>query len=724
MAGTGLVSVATLRQWTSYALHDLVADADDDVLVLRWEVPPPVGPGAADNGPPPAPAGLAVDPACFVYHAVVADGRVERVRWLGSTYSEATDVLVPAEPPSMGPFDVVGPPAGGVQAVALAVDDESRLFVVDDADAAVAVYDLADRRLLQRMRLPGRALDAAGVGSAVVVLCDDPVEPLWRVRARRRPEGLGPVGAGLGLVRIAAGPSGLLYGLDGAGLVMALEPFAHFGVVAGATDIEVAGDGSIVVADRRGAEFRRFSVEDVVDRDLRPLVARDYDGRGIVRMPDGSIGFWTRAGRLRRTVAAMLRYQGKGSVTVGPLDGHTYRESWGRVLVDACLPQGTSIKVAAASTDDEDEPPELGRAQPLRCRETGPEVPWARPADDDPYETLEAPVGFGQGRYLWLRLELRGTTRATPKLRAVRAEHPGHDLLRRLPRTYSRDPAAASFLYRYLAIVAGLLGDVERRADERDVLLDPDAAPASVLPWLAGLVGMTLDARWSERARRTVVREAACLFRKRGTKDALERMIEIYLDRDVAPASTEHACPVGDGSPARRDPVRRRRPRIVELYQVRGQGGGVLGGASTGSDAGPAWSGAVVGAGLRVGGAVGVSSSQPLEGTVQDAFSRSAHRFSVVIPARLDASQEQAVRDLLDAHKPAHTAYSLCTVGAGMRVGQGLYLELTSIVGPGSGFEQLRVGDSALGRDAVLGRPRGGIRPGSARIGTTTRFES
>ncbi len=349
-------------------------------------------------------------------------------------------------------------------------------------------------------------------------------------------------------------------------------------------------------------------------------------------------------------------FAGRGTVTAGPLDAGTYHESWGRLLLDACVPDGTSIWVASGTSDDEDEPPELGAARQAHCRETGPEIPWARPADDDPYETLEAPVGSTAGRFLWLRVELRGTKRATPKLRAIRAEHPGHDLLRRLPRAFSRDPGAAAFLYGYLGIAAGFLGDIERRAGERDVLLDPDATPTSVLPWLAGLIGLTLDDRWSERARRTLVREAACLFRKRGTRDALERLLELYLDR---------------------------RPRIVELFRVEGRGPSVVGGG----------------------------------------LPRAAHRFSVVIPALLDDAQERAVRDLLDAEKPAHTAYELCTVGAGMRVGRGLYVELTSIIGPGSGFEQLRVGDSALGRDAVLGRPEDGIRPGTARIGQTTRLD-
>jgi phage tail-like protein len=688
----GAVAVATGRQWRACALDNARVDPADDVVTLSWSVVEPgVGSGV---GVPVVPAGLAVDRACFVYHGVPAEGRVERVRWLGpstgSAASAAADVLVPWSPPLLGSFAPVGPAGGGVQAVALAVDDEGRLFVVDGADGAVAVYDLADRRLLQRSVLSGRALDVASVGSAVLVLCDDPVQPVWRLAARRSPVPMAWVSAGRVLRRLAAGTSGV-WGLSAAGEVVALDrPSLVLGVVADATDLEVAGDGSVVVADASGAAFTSLSVEDVDDRVQRPLVARDYDGRGIVRMPDGSIGFWSRAGRLRRAVAAMLRFEPSGSVTAGPLDARTYHESWGRLLVDACVPEGTSVWVSAAVGDDETEAPELGPVRRMHCRETGSEVPWATVAAGDPYETLEAPVGSGQGRYLWLRLELRGTTRSSPKVRAVRAEHPGHDLVRRLPRTYSRDPAAASFLYRYLAVAGGLLGDISRRADERDVLLDPWAVPSSALPWLGSLVGMALDDRWSESARRTLVAEAACLFRKRGTKAGLERLLSIYL---------------GEGRPA----------RIVELFQVRGQGQGAVGSA-------------VGGGGLRVGGAAAVAWSEAGSSVSADAFARTAHRFSVVVPAVLDDGQERAVRDLLEEHKPAHTAYELCTVGAGMRVGRGLYVELTSMVGPGSGFEQVRVGDSALGRDGVLGRvgvgAHGGVRPGTARVGRTTRVGS
>ena len=108
-------------------------------------------------------------------------------------------------------------------------------------------------------------------------------------------------------------------------------------------------------------------------------------------------------------------------------------------------------------------------------------------------------------------------------------------------------------------------------------------------------------------------------------------------------------------------------------------------------------------------------------GLIGDAFARSAHRFSVIIPRLLDEDQLQCVRDLLDRYRPAHTLYDLCTVGAGMRVGLGLHVELTSIVGPSAGWRQLRIGGGRLGTDAILGRPEQGTSPGDSRLGVDTR---
>jgi hypothetical protein len=58
-----------------------------------------------------------------------------------------------------------------------------------------------------------------------------------------------------------------------------------------------------------------------------------------------------------------------------------------------------------------------------------------------------------------------------------------------------------------------------------------------------------------------------------------------------------------------------------------------------------------------------------------------AHRFSVLIPASLTEEQLDVVRRILEVHRPAHTIFDVCTVGAGMRVGRGLHVGISSMVG-------------------------------------------
>jgi len=320
----------------------------------------------------------------------------------------------------------------------------------------------------------------------------------------------------------------------------------------------------------------------------------------------------------------------------------------------------------------------------LHRRESGVELPWVRTRSGDPFATYEAPILAGPGRYLWVTLELSGNIRQSPRVRALRAEYPAHDTLRRLPRVYARDETAADFLLRYLAPMRGFLGELESKARTRDALLDPAGTPVEALPWLAGFVGLALDERWSIAVRRQLIAEAASLFRSRGTIPGLERFLEIALD-----------C----------------KPLLIEDYRLRGLGGALLGEPDV------LQSSAIVGVGLRVGGALGEAAQSPLAGQADDSFRTHAHRFSVIFPCALTGEQLELARHILELHRPAHTLYRMCSAAAGLRVGQGLHVELTSVVGPSGGFATLQLDASQLGRAAILGRPLAGMRLGANELG-------
>lgn len=755
------VPLATTDQWLRCSHENTALDPGAEVIMLapRQVTFAPVRWQTATS--PPRPEGLAFDGRGCLYHGDAARFQVQRVAWqpvnlatTGSDPDPAVDLLAP-------PVDTTTAAVGGFHPVAsapelvltpraLAADPDEHLFVLDAATGRIHVLDLADGHLVRTIELglPAAlpAVDLAADGRTILVATADRARPVIEVTALGLPSVMVLTPSASALLhalppafeptRVAVGPRGerwlllrerLHPGADGLGDSAWAAPLSDdrrsaLLEVPGATDLELDGDGRLVVAGPPDGLLGRFQFSREVDTVESPLRARHYDGRGLVRTPDGAIGFWMRdvpvgVSGFRLAVVARETLVPQGRVDCFQLDGGAYQQNWGRCFVEACIPEGASVRLAFVTADDEPDPatdegasiprflpsnlspdtqnlppafpalvarsrlPQLEEASwVLHRRSTGSEVPWVTRHPDDPFEVYEVPVIAPPGRYLWIRLLLAGTTAVTPRIRAVRVEVPGHDLLDRLPRVYRSDPDSASFLDRYLALGDGLLTDMEGRAARRDLMLDPWGAPAAVLPWLASLVGLTLDERWPERARRTMFAEAVRLFRLRGTVAGLRRMLEIYLESPVI---------------------------IIEDYRFRGLGGAFAGDpdATTGT--------AVVGYGYRVGGADGP------EG-MADAYTLHAHRFSVLVTRDLDEEQLAAVQTLLDLHRPAHTLVEVCTVGRGMRVGIGLHVAVSTLVGPSAGFHPSVVGTIVLGAESVLGKPRAGVRSDGSRLGVDT----
>jgi phage tail-like protein len=741
----GFALVRTRDQWVRAAHDGTGIDPDTGGVRLGWTVPPVGG----EETPPPAPeraGGLAFDSSCVFYRSDVPGGRVERMLWraldpfdvppdqsvpladLGDVPSAAelqrpADLLGAAPEPPLGDFAPAPPARQSLRTpLGLAIDEDDRLFVCEHGTRRLLVYDPPSRRLLRAVRCPAAPLDIAAHGRTVYAVLDG-APALVRLSARGDPVPVTlPHGPGGRPIRVAISPGGLVYLLyrdGGDAWVVALDDSLPAHHVADALDVEVESEGHLVVARNPGDAFVRLTAEDGTWSEGDPYAARDYDGYGIVRTPDSRIGFWTAHG-FREAVLGRVRFAPEGRVSTYRLDGGEFQTEWGRVFLDACIPAGCRVTLHCVTSDEalEDLPalpwlppqgfdgavyrpdltPPLPPAAlvpapgkpgflPVHRRESGRELAWARPAADDPFETYEAPIKADPGRYLWVTLELSGDTRHSPRVKCLRAERPGHDLLRRLPKTFSRDPDVAAFLRRYLALMEGTIEELLDKAEARDVLLDPDATPEELLSWLASFLGLPLDERWPVPAVRELIAEAGGLLRCRGTKSTLERFVELYLGLDDV--------------------------TILEHWRLRGLGGALLRDEPSALEAGT-----VVGENFRVGGALGTEDEQPLGGTVEDAFRTHAHRFTVIVPAQLSDEQRSVIGHMLDVHRPAHTLFELCTIGSGMRVGYGLHVGLLSIIGRTGGWEQLRLG-GLLGRDAILGRPEGGMRVGEVpgRVG-------
>jgi phage tail-like protein len=699
----GYLMLSDPDQWARCS-HSDTALLDGGGVQLAWD--------QVAGDPVPAasgPAGLAFDRWCSAYRSQPANGRVVAIPVGAGTGS-----------PGQACDGVLGWPQG------LDVDGAQRLYVAEAGSGRVAVVDLWARRLLRRIPVRSghhparRPVDVAAGRCLAYVLVQQPAGILV-VQGRRGPRP-GPVllrprvRTPMTASRLAASPGGVLVlwrQSGGDALVATADGVPVVSGLAGASDLAVTADGVLVVGGA-GGPLRRFRPEGDGWLELEPLAATGFDGGAIAVAPDGRIAFTTAAG-IGWTGGPQTSYRRHGRVVGYRLDSGSYGTRWGRVFLDACLPPGTRVGAGFLTSDEDDVPdplpwrraersftsvyrrdlspplPATGLAGltpavPLYRRPTGREGPWAQIAADDEFETYEAPVPAAPGRYLWVVLDLWGTTVATPRVRELRVERPGQGLLGQLPRSWSREEGDADFLQRFLAPAEGLVHELDQRAARRELLVDPRVVPQEALSWLAGFAGLVLDRRWPEAARRRLVAEAYRLFQRRGTPGALRETLAIYLGRP---------------------------PVILETWRLRGIPGAILG-----RDArGPASS--VLGAGMRAGGAAGTAAGTGA--AVQDGYRTAAHRFSVLVPMDLTTEQLDVVRSIVERHKPAHTAYEVCELGLGMRVGRHLHVDLTSVVGPGSGWGPAVVGQVAVGGDGVVGVPAVGSRLGENSVAGAVR---
>ncbi len=711
------VAIQSTDQWRRVAHQDtrLLTDAPGIALKIRER----------DSGPGPelAPCDavctpLAFDPWCRLYRLNVDTGQVSRWRWSacqaqGAVEKDGVDLLAQTDYP-VGDFDwatepstVLNKPRG------MTIDSGGHLFIAETEADCIHIFDLADRRLLRTVVLTAGSRPAAMASGGDEVFVVVTVGVLrMSAMADPLPVTLPP---GLGVIDRLAAIEGQLVGLIKADSVDAtivslgrdnvsfVQPFA--------TDIAFIDDRHLVVARGCNRDFIQYRFLPL-NWLLRPLEirrwrAKGYDGRGIVTTPDGRIGYFSHKG-FKTALSIRPAYETHGAVVTFALDSGVFQNQWGIAYVDACVPQGCGIRINFHTSDELPEFHNLTRSKAfndggfgeLPHEELSPAMPDQRPIQDlqthagyrlfrrgsddelvweeataESVVTYESPAHAPSGRYLWLTLELTGSGKRTPTINALRVQTQGHDLLAHLPKLYSRDARVGSFLRRYLAMPDSLLDHLDTAALFRHALLDPCSSPKEMLPWLAGFVGLVLDDRFSDGVRRRLIEAAVRLFRFRGTVEGLKTFLQIYTGVEII---------------------------IIEHFKVHGLGGAIVGAEH------PEQGDAILGAGYRVGQALASSDSpviddEPHFETLTD--ERHAHRFSVLIPALLSSEQLDVVRHILDQHRPAHTLFDVCTVESGMRIGRGLHLQLSSIIGHTGGFLPVQLDSSTLGRGTTLGSP-------------------
>jgi phage tail-like protein len=98
--------------------------------------------------------------------------------------------------------------------------------------------------------------------------------------------------------------------------------------------------------------------------------------------------------------------------------------------------------------------------------------------------------------------------------------------LDQLPAIYRDD----ELMGRFLMLFESFWAPIEQQIEHLALYLDPRLTPAEFLPWLASWIDLVLDEAWPEDRRRQLLRSATDLYRKRGTCQGLREYLEIYTE--------------------------------------------------------------------------------------------------------------------------------------------------------------------------------------------------
>ncbi len=429
-------------------------------------------------------------------------------------------------------------------------------------------------------------------------------------------------------------------------------------------------------------------------------------------------------------------YYREGHFISQALDSKLYRCQWHRVTLKGRVPAAARIQIATYTAETE---------HPIEHVLSLPEVVWetdqtVSAMESDNWDCL---VRSGGGRYLWLRLRLRGNGFVTPEIGSIRVEYPRISLRRYLPAVFGADPVSADFTDRFLSLFDTTLRSVEGVIDHQARFFDPLSAPADLDPetgidflsWLASWIGLTLGRHWPETKRRQFLKRAASMYHIRGTREGLWRQLLLFLEMepetvccpDDRPQTRCHPQPVPcapeEVLPCAWQPP----PLILEHYQLRRWlflGAGRLG------DQAVLW-------GKRIVNRSQVAVTAQADGTqlistqdpYRDPFHVYAHKFSVFVPAWYLQSERhrRGLENLLSAEKPAHAQYQLVGVAPRFRIGVQSMIGFDSVVGRYP--EGVTLDETPLGWASVLGESpgaRGGpsLQIGrQARIGSTTKLD-
>jgi len=216
------------------------------------------------------------------------------------------------------------------------------------------------------------------------------------------------------------------------------------------------------------------------------------------------------------------------------LDTTETEMEWHKIRLDANIPEETQIRFSCFASDDREgiidgdyvsytdylTDPDI----PVRRKLEATQHLWSEPI----LNPKDALLMNARGRYLWFKIELLGSELMSPFIRKLRVYYPRSSLIAYLPPIYQQDETHSPFLERFLAMFSTFFDDMEDKIDHISAYFDPDAVSGSYLEWLGRWLAITDHESWGEAKLRTLIKQAPELYKLRGTREGLMRMVQIY----------------------------------------------------------------------------------------------------------------------------------------------------------------------------------------------------
>lgn len=216
------------------------------------------------------------------------------------------------------------------------------------------------------------------------------------------------------------------------------------------------------------------------------------------------------------------------------LDSTEDETEWHKVELLADIPEETQIRISYFATDEKYGVLD-GKVVDYSEYFADPDIPltqkwkasrhlWSEPI----VNPRDALLMNAKGKYLRFRIELAGSDRSAPLIRRLRIVFPRQSPIVHLPPIYQEDPDGSGFLERFLAIFGTFISEMEEKIDKVSSNFDPDSVSGTYLKWLSGWLALDIADGWDESKLRALMKEAPELYKQRGTRRGLSRMLHIY----------------------------------------------------------------------------------------------------------------------------------------------------------------------------------------------------